>query len=56
MDAQVLTGKIALGDLLDLARRAANELRVQDEKLADALDGATAHVELETHEAHLTPC
>jgi len=49
METQVITGKIALGDLLDLARRAAVELEVQDPKLSDALEGSVAQVELNTY-------
>lgn len=57
MDAYVVTGKIALGDLIELSRRAAFELVVQDPRLSDALEGAAAQVELSTYEvAHPVPC
>ena len=57
MDALVLTGKIALGDLIDLARRAAFELEVQDHPLSEALEGAAAQVELSTYETRQpVPC
>ena len=56
-DALVVTGKVALGDLIDLARRASFELVVQDHPLSEALEGAAAQVELSTYEmAEPVPC
>lgn len=57
MNGSVVTGKVALGDLLELSRRAALELQVQDARLASALTGAAAEVELSTYElAEPVPC
>lgn len=57
MNERVITGKIALGDLIELSRRAAQELEVQDARLSLALSGAAAEVELSTYElADAVPC
>lgn len=50
-DRQVLVGKVALGELITLARRAAFSLRSEDPVLADALRGCVAEVELTTYAA-----
>jgi len=43
---QVLVGRVALGEVLQLARTAAFALRASDPILSDALTGAAAEAEL----------
>lgn len=44
--AQVIVNAEEVGELISLARRAADELQVQDHRLSVALTGCAAEVEL----------